>query len=335
MNGGNAAMENENNVLLSIIIPAYNVEKYIAQCLDSIFSGMSENIKGSVEVIVVNDGSTDSTLDILRKYEKLHGIVLIDQKNEGMSYARNAGIRAARGKYLQFVDSDDYLAPDAIAKIVKFIAENKDFDIAEFESYILTIDLNLKKYANGGALNISGRGPEIYVKWAKYRHPVVWTKLVSRRMIIENDLFFYPGIVAQDSEWTPRIYSFAGKILYLDDYLYIYRVRSGSVTSVRTRKRYFDILKICDSLMAFSKLPRHSAEFSTAIREKCSDCVWGALKGIKRNGRWDEELISEITKRIHIIDYSVKFNRRYILRHIVKLFGIKTFYMVRYPLGTR
>ena len=107
-------VENKRPVLLSIIVPAYNVESYIRECLDSVFDNLSADNENNVEVIVINDGSLDGTLDIVREYNKEHPLILIDQKSTGVSNARNCGMRVASGKYLMFVDSDDYLVSDSL-----------------------------------------------------------------------------------------------------------------------------------------------------------------------------------------------------------------------------
>ena len=110
------------SLLLSVIVPAYNVEKYIRNCLESI---LRQKTSFEYEVIIINDGSTDATPVLLENYERHPGIRILNQKNQGLSAARNTGIAHAKGEYLCFVDSDDELAPDALEAMVTFAVEQK------------------------------------------------------------------------------------------------------------------------------------------------------------------------------------------------------------------
>ncbi len=104
----------------SIIIPVYNVEKYIKKCLDSVFSQTDKDF----EVIVVNDGTKDNSMDIVKKYD----VKIINQKNQGLSAARNLGFEVAKGDYLWFVDSDDWLRDNSLAEVIEYII-NLKFDV--------------------------------------------------------------------------------------------------------------------------------------------------------------------------------------------------------------
>lgn len=112
---------------LQIIVPAYNVEKYIKECLDSV---LSQDTSFSYIVKVINDGSTDGTLKILESYQKDNRIEIICQKNKGLSGARNTGLKEINARYLMFLDSDDKLAPGAIEAFMK-MAQETDADIVE------------------------------------------------------------------------------------------------------------------------------------------------------------------------------------------------------------
>jgi glycosyltransferase involved in cell wall biosynthesis len=108
-------------MLLSIIIPVYNVEPYLAECLDSVFS--QDNI-AVCEVIIVNDGSTDGSVSIIERYQKKYPeLIVVHQENKGLSGARNTGINCAKGDYLYFLDSDDFLLQDAVSNILNKIKE--------------------------------------------------------------------------------------------------------------------------------------------------------------------------------------------------------------------
>lgn len=119
----------ERNIKVSIIIPIYNVEKYLRQCLDSAVNQTLSNI----EIILINDGSTDNSSCIAREYSLNYSFIkLIEQKNSGQSIARNKGIDAANGKYIYFLDSDDYIEINAIENLYKE-AERNNLDLVLFE----------------------------------------------------------------------------------------------------------------------------------------------------------------------------------------------------------
>ena len=120
---------------VSIIVPVYNKERFLRQCLDSLL----DQTYRAIEIICVNDGSTDGSLEILQDYaERDNRIVVIDQENKGAGNARNAGIRIARGRYLQFLDADDFFEPVMIEKMLKK-ADAKDADIVIFDGDPLEI----------------------------------------------------------------------------------------------------------------------------------------------------------------------------------------------------
>lgn len=119
-------------LLLSIVVPVYNVSSYLSRCLDSLLNQSIDS--AAYEIIVVNDGSTDSSLNIAQRYAGNHPqIVIVSQKNGGLSAARNSGVKVARGKYIQFVDSDDYLEPDVLNVLLEKM-EREDLDVMHGEN---------------------------------------------------------------------------------------------------------------------------------------------------------------------------------------------------------
>ncbi|MDR1528238.1 MAG: glycosyltransferase [Puniceicoccales bacterium] len=117
---------NEADIKISIVVPVYNAEKYLRQCLDSLVGQIFENI----EIICINDGSTDNSLEILHEYQKKDGrIVVFFHENKGISVTRNVGLHAARGKYIMFCDSDDWYEPE-MCKAMFEIMEGEDVDVA-------------------------------------------------------------------------------------------------------------------------------------------------------------------------------------------------------------
>jgi glycosyltransferase involved in cell wall biosynthesis len=141
--------------LISIIIPVYNVEKYLSECLDSIMNQTFSDI----EIICINDGSTDNSLAYLEKYsQKGSRVIVINQENKGQAVARNIGIKAAKGKYVLFVDSDDWIAQNSCETLLSYLTE--DIDLIIFDTNIFgEFDKSMNKYFQpkfSGKLNISG-----------------------------------------------------------------------------------------------------------------------------------------------------------------------------------
>lgn len=320
---------------LSVVIPAYNVEAYLAECLDSLFDNIAQLPPGTAEVIIVNDGSTDGTQALLDSYKKNHLFIQIDQKNAGQSAARNAGLRAASGEYVCFFDSDDYILPDTFVKVFRYLRENPAVDIVEYDFIELDESNGTKKEIKERPAMSEGSGQQLSASWLRegFFRPLVWTKIIRRRLLIEHSLFFFEGITREDEEWCPKIFAYAGKAAYIPLTLYVYRKnRPGSTMYVKREKDFFDMIKVCDSLLEFSNREWLSSEYASALREDASSIYFGALAGTKLGGKYNEKLIDELTERAGIVRYSNKFRRRFFYRHLIKFFGVKAFYFYKYGL---
>ncbi|WP_303146672.1 glycosyltransferase [uncultured Cloacibacillus sp.] len=325
----------ENGKLLSIIIPAYNVEDYIEQCLDSIFDGMSEEAAELTEVIVVNDGSTDQTGEILKNYKQMGSpLKIIEKENGGASTARNVGLCASCGKYIFFIDSDDYLLKAGFHDLFNFLQKHDDeFDIIDFEMCLFWDNTGVIEYEERTLPRTLGTGQDVFtiMEKANLMNNSSCTRILKHSLIIENGMHFFEGIESEDEEWTPKLFSYAKKVIHLPICVYVYRMRDTSVTHVRLTKRCFtDLIQISDSLMEFSKSPHLSDAFRKTLLGVISYIYWRSFRGIKLGGVWDEELIADIEKRFYIMDYSTRFHRKYIYRPFIRIFGLKTFYAIKY-----
>ena len=324
-------MNLRNEMLLSIIIPVYNVEQYLKECLDSIF--IHQKISYPIEIIVVNDGSTDGSLNILYEYKKCYDFKLINQENRGLSLARNIGIEISNGKYLLFMDSDDYLIPYTLDKLLKILSD-KDIDLIEFNYKIFNqTDKNLK-HKNKITNVVSGSGQDLFGVWEKsgFYRPTVWTKAVSREMVVSNKLYFYPGIYHEDEEWSPKLFAYAKTVTYFPLCVYVYRIREGSCTSKKTPKHYLDLIKVVDSLYEFAYYGDFSANYVNAVMRNLSFLYFSIIKGIKITGKYDNNLVDMLEKNKKLIEYSDDIHRKYIYKCIINKFGIKIFYKFKYGL---
>lgn len=224
---------------LSIIIPAYNAEAYLPQCLDSILAQKHQDC----EVIVVDDGSTDGTATQLQRYPD---VKVIHQENRGMSTARNRGLDEARGEYILFVDSDDLLTDGALETLV---AELSGEDIIAFNAKKLHDATGEQTY------HPTIREPETTDGWTYFcRHRLeatdihfvcIWQRAYRRQFLIDNNLRFADGILrAEDDLFTTQVMLAAKTVKNITPCLYIYRIRTNSITTTVDRRRFDDSLRV-------------------------------------------------------------------------------------------
>ena len=226
---------------LSIIIPVYNIEEYISNCLNSILSQPFRDF----EVICVNDGSTDNSLLELQKYRNDERVIIIDKKNEGSGVARNSALAIARGEYVFFVDGDDWIEENSLQKMVDE-ADRLKTDILVFGGLSYYEDKGQtggysanklpKKYLNK-VFNAKDIRKDIF------KFPsTAWTKLYRREFLQKNDIKFQEIKVGQDQ--LPFFHSMitAQRIAILPENLYCYRKnRRGAVTAVKKKKNFSPI----------------------------------------------------------------------------------------------
>lgn len=224
---------------LSVIIPVYNVEKYLEKCLQSVIAQCTSD---TMEVVAVNDGSTDSSLRILKEYESKYPDLLkvIDKKNGGLSDARNYGIDTARGKYLAFIDSDDFISDGMMASMLNFAIKN-DCDIVE--CLMTACDDNEKKL-----FNITSKAPINIVLNQSEIHSIipsinvsVCNKLFKKSLFTDNEIRFPKDVVHEDMATTPLLFATAHKYGKINEGTYFYRYnRNDSITSHSVSQRRFN-----------------------------------------------------------------------------------------------
>lgn len=233
----------------SIVIPVYNVEYYLRDCLDSVL----HQSFADWEAVCVNDGSTDNSAEILTEYALKDGrIKTITQFNGGLSAARNTGMRAAKGDYILFLDSDDWLEHNTL----QTLDENLDgedmlcfsgrrfFD--ETEEFHPADQLMSQAYPTGMAYYNDNA-----LQSRDFAFVCVVLRVYKRSFLIDNGLWFKEGIFHEDNLFTPLVCFYAGKVKVINECLYDYRVRSNSITSTANAKRHRDLLETANTLAAF------------------------------------------------------------------------------------
>lgn len=226
---------------LSIIIPVYNVEKYLVKCLDScVYQKVDKN---EYEIVVVNDGSTDGSGLILQTYDwKGCNHTLIEQKNQGLSVARNTGASAAKGDYIWFVDSDDWISDDSLSIIFPLLGE---VDVVCQRSYIKSFESKDITFINNKDFE---SGPE----FLKHKYDVMAVLYIYRRkFFLDLGFVFEPNIYHEDTHFTPRAIYLSNKICCINSPLYYYRQREGSIMSQHNPKKVYDQIKILNDLYVF------------------------------------------------------------------------------------
>ena len=222
---------------VSIIVPVYNVEKYLSFCLDSLVNQTFKDI----EIICVNDGSTDNSTEVLEHYAGFDKrIKIINKENGGLSSARNAGLDAASGKYIAFVDSDDFVSHFLVERAYNFV-QKKNADFAAF-GFDYVVGNSLKLYESGFSFPKSLVGKCVYEtdlneNFYTKIHPTAWCKFYSAKLIQNNNLRFCEDIIFEDIPFAAEVYLSANRMVYTNLPLYYYRAeRQGSILSRRDEK---------------------------------------------------------------------------------------------------
>lgn len=220
--------------LFSIIVPVYNVQEYLVKCVTSVL----EQSFYDFEIILVDDGSTDRSIQICDEFHsKDVRVRVIHQKNGGASAARNAGIRDAKGRYLLFLDSDDFWDDKgALQRIYSVLCtRNYDADVAIFQAKLLYPDGTIIPDTGVFDVTFNDMSPIESLTYMSENGTLVGSacsKVIRRDFLIDNGLFFKEGVKHEDIDWILRMANCLPKYIYLDEKFYIYRKgRAESVTS--------------------------------------------------------------------------------------------------------
>ena len=229
------------NKLISVIVPVYNVEDYLEECLESI----RQQTYTDIEVILVNDGSTDGSREICEQYcERDSRFKLINQENQGLSEARNVGVRESIGEYIYFVDSDDVIKVDILETLFSFMKD--DVDIVGCNHSTKKEDLVLQTSTN---IVFQGNSSEAISSCLNYQGVTyfAWDKLYRRNLV--ETVPFLKGLIYEDLYTGMVTLKYIRKIIVIDTIGYYYRIRSDSIMRKKHSEKNLDIFKICDSLL--------------------------------------------------------------------------------------
>lgn len=295
-----AAITKQAAPLISIIIPVYNVEAYINDCMSSILKQNTEN----VEIIMVNDGSKDSSLSICEKYaEQNECISVYSQTNQGLSAARNTGISKAKGKYILFLDSDDCLADSCLDRLKNDLKENEsDIYLGRSLRFIdgtkdyTLCQVDYSQFNNQNPAVCFAELNKTEGFWF-----AAWLVIIKKDFLLEHNLYFRNGIYHEDELWVPTVFARAKTLKFLNYGFYCYRVgRAGSIVFSHKIKREFDKLIVVDEL---NRLYNISIESKEMIGERSSSLVFGiilSLVNYKKDSSY-EDLLKSVKLRLPYI----------------------------------
>lgn len=287
------------NNLISVIVPIYNSEKYLPKCIESILSQTYKNL----ELILINDGSTDKSLNICNYYKSLDNrIIVIDKPNEGVSATRNLGIKIAKGDYLGFVDSDDYIEDNMYEVLLTQIETSKS-QVCVMTSYIVN---SLKKYTSLYK-NSTISGNEALKQLLMLRFPAsLWAYLYSKDVIkkfyLNEEIHFF-----EDFEFNYRILSSVSKVAICDQRLYNYRINENSINHQRINDKKVTCLKIYDIVAKDLQWKNKDlAKYSAYFR---SHCLVSIIASLSQSIDSDDKYYSIMHKNAKDMLWNVIFSR--------------------------
>lgn len=312
-------------IKISLIIPVYNVEQYLEKCLTSC---IKQDIPlEEYEIIIINDGTKDNSLCIAKSFEeKYKNIRVYSQENQGLSAARNKGLSLAKGEYVWFIDSDDWIETNCLKKITnKCFSENLDGLAICGANMIGDLPIRRFEYTDYGVLSgkevLNNIGLQVCVPFTIYR----------KKFLEEHSLHFYNGIFHEDVEFSLRAYYFAERVSSLNEIFYFVYQNTSSITRTINPKKAFDLIKVACSLSEFTQnmLPSYIPIFNYKISICINSSLHNAYYFDKQTER---ELNNYIYENRHLFEHLVKSKMvKYKIEGLLfKLFPKKTIQIYKF-----
>ncbi len=309
----------------SIILPIYNVEKYLKECVDSILKQTFDDY----EIILVDDGSKDGSPELCDELAKTdERIRVLHKKNGGLSDARNAGTDIARGDYIIYVDSDDFIiGDDFLEKIAAKTETSPDLIFYKYKKYY---DEEKRfgecNYSYQNAINEASYADKIMalVKGDAF-YGMAWIKAVKREIITKNNISFEVGLLGEDMEWNYHIVFHSESIEFIDEPFIAYRQRAGSITSTHKLKNLTDFIYVLEK---WSSRIKNEGE---NISETLKVALYGSLAKYYSNllvvyARLKDSKKKEHKKEIVQLDWLLKYSmskRPQTVAKIYRIFGFR------------
>lgn len=294
--------EDDTSIKVSVIIPVYNVEKYLAECLDSVINQTLTNI----EIICINDGSTDDSTNILRKYaQNDNRIIILHQENQGPSVSRNNGVKIAKGHYIYFLDSDDMIVPYALEKMFNEAAVN-NLDMIFFNSKVLYQSYDLEKnskdqeyYFNSTYLTDEVlSGAKMYTKMLdNNRYRTSSCLYLTKNEFIKNEkIKFIEGILHEDEFYMFQIILVATRVKHINEQLFIRRVREKSITTQdKTYEHFYGIFTTYIMMLEFINKFEYTKDVENAVISNIKNIFNSAVNVYKTLSKVEQAKVSDLT----------------------------------------
>lgn len=311
-------------IKFSIIVPVYNVEQYLKDCIESILKQSFSNY----EILLINDGSTDQSGLICDEYALSEPkIISFHKENGGLSDARNYGIKRAKGEYFVFIDSDDYIETDALDKFNKQLLESNNPDVLITHIQKIFIDSNIVKQTDEGLsldlINNCSKNEIIKLMFTKSNSLWPAVRYIVKRTIIENNsLKFALGYLHEDIDWTSKLFLNAETYTGLDYYWYNHRVgRLDSITTNINSKRTLDVIELVSNNIKDVQYSKLDMETRNIMFQRMVASLFSSLSNFKNyNDEEKMKIINSLKKNKSIFKYTVA-SRHKLFVAFSKIFG--------------
>ena len=307
-------------IKVSVIIPIYNVEKYIEECL---VSAMNQTLR-DIEIICVNDGTKDGSMEIVRRYAENDGrIIIINKENGGPSSTRNAGIRKAQGEYVYFLDADDYIADNTL-EVLYEEAKRENLDNIYFDAESFFEDEGLEAqhkgykdyYRRPSMFEEVISGPELFAKMENLHlfRPSPCLQMPKRSMLLDNNILFYEGILHEDNLFSLQAIFCAKRVKHTATPFYKRRVREDSIMTggMGFRKSYGYYISISEFNKFLKQFDFQDTEIIKAIRHRCYVMQSNAAKAVR------DMSLEEIDENLSVYPMETQIEYAMLIRRLVE-----------------
>lgn len=311
---------------LSIVVPIFNVEKYLARCLDSILIQARDN----VELILINDGSTDNSEAIINTYlEKYQNIKYIKKENSGLSDTRNVGINEATGEYIMFVDSDDYLEKELLNRLEQYM--EKGIEMIKFKAQTATENGKKIKVMNGPVFDIT-TGEDAFSKmcFEDELMETAWLYLYKTELLRKNEFKFAKGLYHEDFGLIPLIILKAKTFVSTDICGYNYVQSSSSITREKDYRK--TVTKVNHLLEHYDRIIEEIEKYDITLKTKenvkifCTNSILLRINELKKEDK--KQIIKEIKKRKMTQNIKVR-NLKQLFKRIILEISIPLYLKIR------
>ena len=306
--------------MLSIIITAYNAEKTIERCINSIL----ENEYNDYEIIVINDGSSDKTEKVIELFAS-DKIKYFSKKNTGVADSRNFGIEKAKGEYITFIDSDDYVSNNYFKNLDKYLKQG--IDIIKRKAIIINEKDNEKTKIEGPVFGeITGEQAFNELCFKDIYLDTLWSYIIKKNLFSENNLYFEPNKYHEDFGLLPLLILKAKSVISTNDYVYYYVQTDGSIMrdsdDAKTIKKSKDVLYHYDNIIEQTEKYDISRETKENVRIYCTNAILLKVKELK--GKAQNDFIKELKKRKIYKNIKIR-NLKQLIKKILLFVNIKLY----------